>query len=603
MPRKPDFTGWATRYNVRCSDGLTIMNGAFAHNDGIKVPLVFQHNHSDQGNVLGHALITHMSEGVRAAGFFDNTSQGQNGKEMVHSGTLDSLSVFARNVKKNGQNVVHADLVEISLVLKGANPEAKIDEVFIEHGDGEYSEAGEIIISHALGLDSPEESSSEDDEKTLEHADDSDKSEDDEKTVGEVFDEMTDVQKDAVYAMLAAAVAAKNEADDENKDEDDKKKEDSVGHNVFENKDEGDTLAQSELKIEEARAAVLEGMKATGSFQSSVIAHAFEYGIKDPEVLFPDAKLTGGVTGIRRSQEWVGKLVNGATHLPFSRFKSRYSDLTKEEIRARGYVTAARKLDTVYEILGRETGPTTVYIKTKMDRDTILDITDMDIVAWAREQLRVDMNEELARAFLIGDGRDSGSPDKIKADRIRPVISDDDLYSMKFALSTDAQNIATNKDLILEEITYALEDYQGSNPIMFATRHAINRLTWMRDNQGRRLYSGRSEVADALGIAGFAEVPFLKNTKVTLEGGEKNVFCVLLNPADYHTGTDNGGSLTWFENFDIDYNQQKFLLETRLSGALRDPGTAVVITGSIGTAAGPAKDPKKASDPQMPAVN
>lgn len=592
MPRKPDFTGWATKYNVRCSDGLTITNGAFAHDDGAKVPLVFQHNHSDQGNVLGHAVLAHRNEGVRTACYFDNTPQGKNAKEMVRTGTLDSLSVFARNVKKNGQNVVHADMVEVSLVLKGANPEAKIDEIFIEHGDGEYSESGEIIISHALGLDDLND-------ENVEHADESEDDKESEKTVGEVFDAMTDEQKDAVYAMLAAAVAAKNEDDDEG----DKKEEKPVSHNVFENKDEDGTLAQSELKIDEARAAVLEGMKATGSFQSSVIAHAFEYGIKDPEVLFPDAKLTGDISGIRRSQDWVGKLVDGATHLPFSRFKSRYSDLTKDEIRARGYVTAARKLDTVYEILGRETGPTTVYVKTKMDRDNVLDITDMDIVAWMREQLRIDMNEELARAFLLGDGRDSGSPDKIKPDRIRPIVSDDDLYAMKFSLSTDAQNIATNKDLILEEITYALEDYQGSNPIMFATRHTINRLTWMRDNQGRRLYSGRSEVADALGIAGFAEVPLLKNAKVTLEAGEKNVFCVLVNPADYYTGTDNGGSLTWFEQFDIDYNQQKSLLETRLSGALRDPGTAVVITGSIGAAAGPAKDPKKSTDPQMPSVS
>ena len=585
--RKPDASGWATKYGVVCSDGLTIGNGCFGHADGTKVPIVYQHNHNDASNVLGHGIMHAHGEGVRADLYFDETPQGANAKKQVASGTLDSLSIYAKNVKKQGNIVQHADLIEVSLVLKGANPQATIDQVFIQHDDGDLEEAGEIVI--AMGAE-------------LEHAEDETpepEADEDDKTIGEIYEAMTDEQKAAVQAMLVAAVEA-NMTDEDNADSD--TEEGQVGHNVFDKSDKDDTLQHNEADREGLIHAMTEDAKKGISFKASYLAHAFNYGISNPEMLFPEPKDTGPIAELRRDQSWVSKVVGGATSLPFMTFRSRYAVLTGDEIRARGYVTGSRKFDTVYSSLKRTTTGTTVVVKTRLDRDTELDITDYDIWGWMKSQLTIDMMEELGRAYLVGDGRPMESADKIDENKIRPVVSDDDLYSVKYALSNEALQLPEAKpDLILEEVSYALEDYRGkSDPMFFATRRTINRLLWLRDKYGRRLHETRTALADALGVSALVEVPLLKAAKVALEGGEKDVLGVVYNPSDYFVGSNPGGQLTSFEDFDIDYNQKKALLETRRSGALRDPGTAIVLTGKLPDMQGPARAPKKSSDPQLP---
>lgn len=596
--RTPDCEGWATRYGVRCTDGVTIGNGAFAHEDGHKIPVVYQHNHTSSSELLGHAILKHESSGVRAKVFFDDTPQGVNARKQVGSGSLDSMSIYAKNVQRRGNTVSHADLVEVSLVLRPANPEARIYDVALEHSgeDGTYyTDEGEIVIELGEPL-------------VLQHDDSDEKSEDkaeddsDEKTVGEIYDAMTEEQKRAVAAIVLETVRTAGEDDTtetERKDSDVS----PTTHNVFERGSDSD-LKQDDVDIAGAIAAIGADLKKGATFKQAFLAHAESYGISNPEMLFPEPKDTGGITELRRDQTWANRLVSGVTHLPFSRFRSRYAVLTGDEIRARGYITGSLKYDTVYKSLKRQTSPTTVVVKTKLDRDDQLDITTLDIWEWMKRQLTIDMNEELARAFLIGDGRDADSADKINPDCIRPILAEDDLYAPKYALSTDAIDVKTNLDLIVEEMTYMLDEYRGkSEPLFWAPKRTIDRLTWLRDKQGRRIYRTRDELASAIGCSGFVNVPLLKGAKIQLEGGLRDVFGVFFLPSDYHVGTDNGGQLTSMEGFDIDHNQRKALQETRCSGALRDPGTAVIVTGALAPVAGAKKDPKKSTDPQLPEMN
>lgn len=596
--RTPDCEGWATRYGVRCSDGVTIGNGAFAHEDGHKIPVVYQHNHTSSSELLGHAILKHESGGVRAKVFFDDTPQGINARKQVGSGSLDSMSIYAKNVQRRGNMVSHADLVEVSLVLRPANPEARIYDVALEHADEDgtyYTDEGEIVIETGEPL-------------VLQHDDSDEKSENkaeddsDEKTVGEIYDAMTEEQKRAVAAIVLETVRTAGEDDTtetERKDSDVS----PTTHNVFERGSDSD-LKQDDVDIAGAIAAIGADLKKGATFKQAYLAHAESYGISNPEMLFPEPKDTGGITELRRDQTWANRLVSGVTHLPFSRFRSRYAVLTGDEIRARGYITGSLKYDTVYKSLKRQTSPTTVVVKTKLDRDDQLDITTIDIWEWMKRQLTVDMNEELARAFLIGDGRDADSADKINPDCIRPILAEDDLYAPKYALSSDAIDVKTNLDLIVEEMTYMLDEYRGkSEPLFWAPKRTIDRLTWLRDKQGRRIYRTRDELASAIGCSGFVNVPLLKGAKIQLEGGLRDVFGVFFLPSDYNVGTDNGGQLTSMEGFDIDHNQRKALQETRCSGALRDPGTAVIVTGALAPVAGAKKDPKKSTDPQLPEMN
>lgn len=596
--RTPDCEGWATRYGVRCTDGVTIQNGAFAHEDGNKIPVVYQHNHTDSSGLLGHAVLKHESGGVRAKVFFDDTPQGNNARKQVGSGTLDSMSIYAKNVQRRGNKVSHADLVEVSLVLRPANPEARIYDVALEHSgeDGTYyTDEGEIVIESGEPLVLQHDDS---DEKSDDKAEDDSK----EKTVGEIYDAMTEEQKRAVAAIVLETVRTAGEDDTtetERKDSDVS----PTTHNVFERGSDSD-LKQDDVDIAGAVAAIGADLKKGATFKQAFLAHAESYGISNPDMLFPEPKDTGGITELRRDQTWANRLVSGVTHLPFSRFRSRYAVLTGDEIRARGYITGSLKYDTVYKSLKRQTSPTTVVVKTKLDRDDQLDITTIDIWEWMKRQLTVDMNEELARAFLIGDGRDADSADKINPDCIRPILAEDDLYAPKYALSSDAIDVKTNLDLIVEEMTYMLDEYRGKGePLFWAPKRTIDRLTWLRDKQGRRIYRTRDELASAIGCSGFVNVPLLKGAKIQLEGGLRDVFGVFFLPSDYNVGTDNGGQLTSMEGFDIDHNQRKALQETRCSGALRDPGTAVIVTGALAPVAGAKKDPKKSTDPQLPEMN
>lgn len=578
--RKPDASGWATKYGVVCSDGLTLAPGTFAGNDGGQVPVVYQHNHNSIDNVLGHALVRDRPEGVRADIYFDETPQGASARAQVRSGTFNSLSVFARKVQKDGRTVVHADLTEVSLVLKGANPEAIIDEFYLEHSDGELEDTESFTA--AFG-------------DTLSHADGDNGEDDDEDapTVAEIYSDMSDLQKEAVTEIVRAALEKAGDGDNDND------KEEDVSHNVF----ESGTDLKADIDLDGAREAIAHDIRTLGSFRNAYLAHAETYGLSNPEMLFPEAQTAGEITELRRDQGWVTQLLNGTTKLPYARFRSRYANLTGEELRARGYVTGSRKLDTVYATNRRETGPTTVYVKTSLDRDTELDLANaqnFDVWQWMWKQLRIDMNEELARAMLLGDGRPVTSADKIDENSIRPIVSDDDWYTRKYKLS-DA-SLKLNDSSVVKEISYIMQAYLGKGlPYFYGSAQAIARMLWIEDKQGHPLYASKAELADKMGIAGFVSVPLLANAQVTLEGGARQVFGVLVNPSDYHVGTNNGGQLTSFENFDLEYNKRRALLETRLSGALRDPGTAILLTGTPDPLTGVmVPDPKKASDPQLP---
>lgn len=580
--RKPDASGWATKYGVVCSDGLTLAPGTFAANDGGQVPVVYQHNHNSIDNVLGHALVRDRPEGVRADIYFDETPQGASARAQVRSGTFNSLSVFARKVQKDGRTVVHADLTEVSLVLKGANPEAVIDEFYLEHSDGEledtesFTAAFGVPLAHADG-----------------DGDDGEDSDEDAPTVAEIYADMSNLQKEAVTEIVRAALEKAGDGDNDNN------KEEDVSHNVF----ESGTDLKADIDLDGAREAIAHDIRTLGSFRNAYLAHAETYGLSNPEMLFPEAQTAGEITELRRDQGWVTQLLNGTTKLPYARFRSRYANLTGEELRARGYVTGSRKLDTVYATNRRETGPTTVYVKTSLDRDTELDLANaqnFDVWQWMWKQLRIDMNEELARAMLLGDGRPVTSADKIDENSIRPIVSDDDWYTRKYKLS-DA-SLKLNDSSVVKEISYIMQAYLGKGlPYFYGSAQAIARMLWIEDKQGHPLYASKAELADKMGIAGFVSVPLLANAQVTLEGGTRQVFGVLVNPSDYHVGTNNGGQLTSFENFDLEYNKRRALLETRLSGALRDPGTAILLTGTPDPLTGVmVPDPKKASDPQLP---
>lgn len=587
--RKPDVSGWATRYNVTCADGLTLAPGAFARNDGGQVPVVFQHNHQSISNVLGHALVKDMPEGVRADIFFDDTPEGRSARTKVEHGTLNSLSVFATGVEKNGTVVTHADLAEISLVLKGANPEAKIDEMYIQHSYGDLEDAEAFVAVFGDTLSHADDSGSE-------SSDDGDSEEDDEETVEDIWNDFSDKQKEAVGVIVEAALKKAGEDDSDDND----KKEKDVAHNVFEG---GTATLKSDVDIDAAREAIGHDILSMGSFQAAYLAHAETYGLKSPEVLFPEAQVTGEIKTIDRDQTWVTQLLGGIRKLPYARFKSRYADLTPDELRARGYVTGSRKLDIVTEINQRETGPHTVYVKTRLDRDTEIDLStvqNFQVWNYLWALLRRKMNEELARAMLLGDGRAATSPDKIPENRIRPIVSDDDWYTRRFKMSDASLKLEDSS--AVEEVSYIMDTYLGEGmPYFYGASQTIARLLHAKDKQGRPLYSSKTELADKMGLAGFVTVPYLRNAKTVTEGGTRDIFGVIVNPSDYWSGTDNGGQLTQFEAFDIDVNQKKALLETRLSGALSAPGTAILLTGTAAPLTGVmVPDPKKSADPQLP---
>lgn len=564
-----DFSGYATKANTKCYDGLTIAPNAFADDNGRKVPVVWNHNHSGPEYVLGHALLQNRRDGVYAYVKMNDTPSGQTALEAVRSGDIDAMSIFANGLKKAGQTVMHGVIRELSLVLAGCNPGALIDEI-VAHGadsDGEGGEAfiytdGGLSLKHGLDPDD-NPLNEEDDEMAKEGG----------KTLEEVVDTMNDEQKEALYALVGMA---KNDLDEDDYDEeddeddyDDYDEEDDMKHNVFDNDPEQGVLRHS---MDEINAAIADG-KSCGSMKDAFIAH----GIEDVEWLFPEDHLLDTPPRIiDNDQSWVSKVMSGVHHIPFSRVKSMAADLTEEDARAKGYIKGNFKKEQVFSLLKRSTTPTTVYKKQKMDRDDVADITGFDVIAWLKQEMRVKLNEELARAYLIGDGRLSSSDDKINEGNIRPIYNDDDLFTIKVQVETAAgDDTATKLDKMMTAVLKARKNYKGAgNPTFYTTDDTLTDLLLLKDKIGHRLYKNEAEVAQALRVKEIVTVPQMEGMTGKL-GGE--FVGIIVNLADYTVGADKGGAVNMFDDFDIDYNQQKYLIETRCSGAMTTPFGAMAI--------------------------
>ena len=583
-----DFSGWATRNNLQCSDGRTILRDAFKDNDGQTVPLVWNHQHNDPNNVLGHALLENRKEGVYAYCTFNKNESGQTAKELVDNGDVTALSIYANRLKQQGGNVLHGAIREVSLVLAGANPGAFIDSV-MSHGDSSDDEA--IIytgyqLEHAD--DKPEEESEESASKPETVGDVLNSFDNEQKQVVEamlaaasggtagklseeafnVFDSMSDNQKKVVYYLVNEAT--KNQGDSA----DDEEEEPEMKHNVFDNEEtrEG-TLSHSEMTT------IIGDAKRYGSLKESFLNHADEYGIEQIDYLFPDAKtLNNTPEFIKRDTGWVSKVMSGVHHSPFSRIKSIFADITEDEARAKGYIKGKLKKEEVFSLLKRTTTPTTVYKKQKMDRDDVTDITDFDVIAWLKSEMRMMLDEELARAFLFGDGRLSSSDDKINEGNIRPIISDDALYNIKYPLTDvtwgNTSEETTAYNFIISAIK-ARKDYKGSgNPTLFTTEDMLTDMLLLTDSTGRDLYTDEAQLAKKLRVKEIVTVPVMETLK---DADGNSILGLIVNLDDYNVGADKGGSVNMFDDFDIDYNQQKYLIETRCSGALTKPYSAIAL--------------------------
>lgn len=572
MSKKFDFSGYATKIDLKCSDGRIIRKDAFKHHDGQTVPLVWQHVHNDPSNVLGHAVLENREDGVYAYCKFNDTDAGKNTKKLVEHGDISALSIHANQLKQKGNDVLHGMIREVSLVLAGANPGALIDNLSIQHGDGTYeTDDTEAIIYTGEKLSLTE----------LDHAAGSD------KTVKDVFDTLNEEQKEVVYAMIAHALENGDDsmsqgAEDVEDLEETKGDKKNIEHsdkggkimkkNVFDKKDEVEekkTLTHSQIQT------IFSDAQKCGSLKEAMLSHIQTYGIENIDYLFPDAKtVTPTPDFISRDMGWVPGVIGGTTHTPFSRIKSTAADITADEARALGYVKGSLKKEEVISLLKRITTPTTVYKKQKLDRDDIVDITDLDVVSWLKAEMRMMLDEELARAVLVGDGRDVESEDKINEENIRPIYKDEDMYSHKVALASDL-----TVDEMIDEIIRARVNYKGSgNPAFYTTPTMLTNMLLVKDQMGRRLYNTESELASALRVSKIVEVPVMEGQSREDDNQDLlDLVGIIVNLKDYVMGADKGGSINMFDDFDIDYNQYKYLIETRCSGALIHPKSALVI--------------------------
>ena len=566
-----DFSGWATRANLKCSDGRTIMKDAFKHNDGQTVPLVWNHQHNDPNEVLGHALLENRDEGVYAYCKFNETESGKTAKLLVQHGDVDALSIYANQLKENMSNVIHGNIREVSLVLAGANPGAFIDSV-IMHGEESDDEAiiytGENISLQHANDEKKEESK--DDKKTT---DDSNKKEEtkteSEETVADVFNTLTDKQKTVVYAMIGQALEG---ADDEDKD--DEGGSETMKHNVFDK----DTQNQEETVLSHAAMETIIGdAKRYGSMKESFLAHAQDYGIENIDYLFPEAKtLNNTPEFIKRDMGWVSTVMSDVHHTPFSRIKSMFADITEDDARAKGYIKGKLKKEEVFSLLKRTTTPTTVYKKQKMDRDDVVDITDFDVIAWLKSEMRMMLDEELARAFLVGDGRLASSDDKINEQNIRPIWKDEDLFTIKSLVTVPSGGSLAEE--FIDQSVRSMKDYKGSgSPTAFMTEEMLTECLLLKDTNKHRLYKNAEEVATAMRVSRIVTVPVMEGLKRTVDSDTFELKALIVNLNDYNVGADKGGAVNMFDDFDIDYNQQKYLIETRCSGALTKPYSAIAL--------------------------
>jgi HK97 family phage prohead protease len=573
---KYDFSGWATRNNIRCSDGRTILKDAFKQHDGQTVPLVWNHQHNESANVLGHAVLENRDEGVYAYCTFNDTEAGKNAKLLVEHGDVTALSIYANQLKQKGSNVMHGTIREVSLVLAGANPGAFIDSV-IRHGEFCEDEAviytgEELTLQHA-------------DSDPSDKADKKDKKGDDEvdnneKTIQDVFDTLNEEQKNVVYALIGQALEDKSMAqsaieENENNIEEDGG-EQEMKHNVF----EGRETENNDVLSHDAIETILKDAKRYGSLKESFLAHADDYGIKQIDWLFPDAKNVNMPPDfIKRDDSYVQKVMRGVHHVPFSRIKSMHADITADEARAKGYMKGKRKKEEVFTLLKRTTTPTTIYKKQKLDRDDVVDITDFDVVAWLKMEMRMMLDEEIARAILVGDGRLADSDDKINETCIRPISKDDDLYCVKAPVSVAAA--ATEDDIakaFIKTVIKSRKEYKGSgSPTLFTTEDVITNCLLLEDKNGRVIYDTVDKLATALRVKEIVAVEVMEGAKTKVETVEKPLMAIMVNLVDYYVGADKGGAVNMFDDFDIDYNQQKYLMETRCSGALVKPYSAVAV--------------------------
>lgn len=593
MSMKSDFSGYATKNDIRCSDGRVIRNGAFEDCDGDTVPLVFQHDHSSPSNLLGNVVLENRNDGVYCYGFFNDSEEAQNAKEAVRHGDINALSIYANHVKQNGNDVIHGSIKEVSLVLAGANPGAFIDNVTIAHGDSVDELEDEVIIyndetiahgelagdpSNVFDFGEVEHADEEDDRDDM--SDDTD-DDDDEEDVATVIDSLTPKQKEVVYGLVGLALQeGTEEADDSSDDTNDKPVEHSADEgdtmNIFD-KNKSATFAADATISHEDQTAFLKAAEtdSSGSFKRFAIAHAQDYGIKSIDTLFPDAKAVRNEPDLyKRDTEWVATVLSGTHHVPFSRIKTLWADITEDDARAKGFTLDRnnnhRKMDEVIKVAKRQTTPTTIYKKQKLDRDDILDITDFQVVNWLMREMRIMLDEEIARAILIGDGREVSAEDHINTESIRPIVSEDDLYVIHSKGTAEETSMQ-----LVDRIRLSKVGYMGSGELTaFMTPALHAQLMIQRDQMGHRLYDTDASLASELGVSRIIEVPIMENFKD--EDGNL-VQAILVNLRDYSCGTDRGGEITSFDDFDIDYNQQKYLMETRMSGALTKPKSAIVI--------------------------
>ena len=566
-----DFSGWATRNNLKCSDGRTIRKDAFKDNNGQKVPLVWNHQHNEPFNVLGHALLENREEGVYAYCAFNDTEAGQNAKRLVEHGDVSALSIYANQLKQHGGDVIHGSIREVSLVLAGANPGAFIDSI-ICHGEESEEEAiiytGEdISLSHADNEEMKEEKPMEDTKKVENKTDN--------KTVKDVFDTLTEEQKTVVYALIGQALedAGKTDENDEYDDEEDN----NMKHNVFDQDEmmQGNALSHSDME------EIFSDAKRTGSLKEAFLAHNATYGIDQIDTLFPEPKsMNTPPEFIKRDTNWVAGVINGVHHTPFSRIKSMFANITEDEARAKGYIKGKLKKEEVFTLLKRTTTPTTIYKKQKLDRDDIIDITDFDVVAWIKSEMRMMLDEEIARAILVGDGRMTSDDDHINEANIRPIWKDDDLYTIKTKITVSAS--ATDDDkakAVIKAAVKSRKDYKGSgNPVLYTTEDFLTNCLLLEDTQGYRLYKSEQDVATAMRVSRIVTVPVMENqSRTDSESKTRNLVGIIVNLNDYNVGADKGGAVNMFDDFDIDYNQQKYLMETRCSGALIKPYSAIAL--------------------------
>ena len=558
-PTNYDFSGWATCPNLKCSDGRTIMNDAFKHHDGDIVPLVWNHQHNDPNNILGKALLHSRDGGLYAYCQFNDTEQGMNAKMLVEHGDISALSIYANDLKHNAsRGVTHGNVREVSLVLAGANPGAFIDSI-MQHGEESDDEAiiytdEPIEIYHA----DEEKGKSKEETEVAEE-----KKSEGSKTVAEIIESMNEEQKTVMYGMIGEALKHVDENTDEEENE--------VKHNVFDNEDQKDVLSHSDMQ------AIFADAKRHGSLKESVLAH----GIEDIETLFPEPKsMNNPPEWINREMGWVKNVMGAVHHTPFSRIKSMFADLTEDDARAKGYIKGNFKKEQVFSLMKRTTTPTTIYKKQKLDRDDVIDITDFDVVAWLKAEMRMMLEEELARAILVGDGRPASSDDKINELNIRPIWTDDDFYTIKKKISVTPTATEDQKaKAFIRACVKSRKEYKGSgNPTLYTTEDVLTDLLLLEDSTGRIIYETEDKLRSALRVSAIVTVPAMEGLRRT--DGESNVLDlmgIIVNLNDYNVGADKGGAVNMFDDFDIDYNAQKYLIETRCSGALIKPFSAIAL--------------------------